>query len=76
MSVCRIVPILLTVPALCQTPDPNYRALRDAVPAEAFVVENIVLQKDAATIELRSGTLSFLPPVLEKVTGAIFAKRR
>ena len=43
--------------------DSNYRALRDGKPADAYVVENVVLDRDAATITLKSGSIGFLPPV-------------
>ena len=55
------------------TPDPNYKLLRDAPIAESFDVEGVVLRRDAATIELRDGVISFTGPVLGKVTGAVFA---
>ena len=32
--------------------DPNYRALRDGNLAESYTAENIVLQRDAATLTL------------------------
>ena len=39
--ICVLVPVLMA-----QTADPNYRALREAAPAESFVVENIDLVRD------------------------------
>jgi hypothetical protein len=65
-----------SIAALCQQPransDPNYLALRSAVIKEAFFAENIVLQRDAGKITLRSGTVAFLTPVLDRVAGAVF----
>ena len=52
--------------------DPNYRALRDGKPTEAYTVENLVLQRDAATITLASGSIGFLPPVLGRHAVAVF----
>src|ERR1051325_9650457 len=52
--------------------DPNYRALRDATLKDAVVVENLVLQRDVAKFTLRSGTIAFLAPVLDRVPGAVF----
>ncbi len=58
--------------ALAATADPNYRQLRDAQPGETYSVKDLVLQRDVGTITLRSGTISFIPPVLGKVTKAVF----
>src|SRR5215468_2737550 len=44
--------------------DPNYRALRDGAPGETYTVNNLTLKRDAATIKLTSGRISFIPPVL------------
>ena len=52
--------------------DPNYRALRGSQPSESYLTENIVLKRDAGTITLKTGTISFTPPVLGKVTLGIF----
>jgi hypothetical protein len=52
--------------------DPNYRALRDAQPKESFSVNNIVLKRDRGTLTLKSGRISFVPPVLGRVTMAAF----
>src|SRR5438270_12148312 len=53
--------------------DPNYGALRDGNLTETYRVENIVLTRDAATITLRSGQISFLGPVLGKYPIAVFS---
>ena len=52
--------------------DPNYRALRDGKPADSYAVENLVFDRDAATITLESGSVGFLPPVLGRRAVAIF----
>jgi hypothetical protein len=52
--------------------DPNYRALRDAQPRETFTVSNLVLQRDLGMLTVKSGRISFAPPVLGRVTVAAF----
>ncbi len=52
--------------------DPNYVTLRNAAPAETYIVENIELKRDVATITLRTGQISFLPPVLGRAAIAVF----
>jgi len=52
--------------------DPNYRALRDAQPRETFTVNHIILKRDQGTLTLKSGRISFIPPVLGRVTMAAF----
>jgi hypothetical protein len=52
--------------------DPNYRALRDAKPGETYTVSNLTLKRDAATIKLTSGHISFIPPVLDRVAIGVF----
>jgi len=53
--------------------DPNYRALRDAQTRESFSVQNIVLKRDRGALTLKSGRISFIPPVLGRVTMAAFS---
>src|SRR5262245_47373175 len=53
-------------------PDPVYKALREAALAEALVVENLVLQRDVASITLKTGSIAFTAPVMERETMAIF----
>src|SRR5712692_6400829 len=68
-----LAPIFLVIPALtAQTGDPNYRALRDAAPAESFLIENVELSRDVAKFTLRSGALTFLAPVEDKRMLAVF----
>lgn len=53
--------------------DGNYQQLRNiALGSEAVTVNNFTLKRDAATFQLNSGTVCFLPPVNGKVTGAVF----
>lgn len=52
--------------------DPNYRALRDGNPAETYTVSKLTLKRDAATFTLRSGRISFIPPVLNRTAIAVF----
>jgi hypothetical protein len=73
-----IVLAVLGLPAAlaAQAPAPNthplYVELRNLAPAaEAVLVKDFVLQKDAATFTL-SGALHLLPPVNGRVTGAVF----
>src|ERR1700730_12951442 len=55
-----------------ESPDPEYRKLRDAQLSESFVVENVVIHRDVGTITLKHGTVSFVPPVLGRVTAGVF----
>ncbi len=53
--------------------DPNYQQLRNiTLGSEAFSVSEVTLKREAATFQLNSGTVCFLPPVNGKVTGAVF----
>src|SRR5579871_2218523 len=51
-----------------------YSQLREAAldPQRVAAVDNIELKKDAATLRLKSGTLYFLKPVLDRPAGAVF----
>lgn len=67
--------LLFSVLAAQQTPnsDGNYQQLRNiALLPGAINVENLTLKRDAATFVLRTGTLCFVAPVNNKVTGAVF----
>ena len=46
--------------------------LRYAEVSETVVVENVVIRRDVGVITLKRGTVSFGPPVLGRVTGAVF----
>ena len=53
--------------------DPNYQQLRHlAIGSEAVSVTNLVLQRDAGRLTLKSGTVCFTPAVNGRVTGAVF----
>lgn len=56
--------------------DPNYRALRDALhdghAGETYRVENIELKRDVGTLTLRTGNITFIPAVLNRVAIAVF----
>jgi len=58
--------------AIAANADPNYRALRDAVLAETYTVSNLTLKRDVGIFTLRSGTVSFLPPVLGRTAVGVF----
>src|SRR5271165_3061957 len=59
--------------AQAQNGDGTYQQLRTiALGSEAVSVNNFTLKRDAATFQLNSGTVCFLPPVQGKVTGAVF----
>ncbi|MGE0130672.1 MAG: carboxypeptidase regulatory-like domain-containing protein [Blastocatellales bacterium] len=52
--------------------DPNYRALRDGDFAETYEVTGLTLKRDVGAITLRSGRVSFLPPVLGRQAIGVF----
>jgi peptidase M1-like protein len=53
--------------------NPAYQALRNlTLGNEAVDVSNLDLKRDAATFHLRSGTVCFVAPVQDKITGAVF----
>src|SRR5262245_31960458 len=52
--------------------DPNYRALRDAKLDKTYTVSNLTLKRDVATIKLTSGRISFITPVLNRITIGVF----
>src|SRR6476661_7658525 len=66
------------IPAIASAADADlmaaYHQLRDAAldPQRVATVNNIELKKDAATFRLKSGTLCFLKPVLDRSPGAVF----
>ena len=83
-DVNKDVPIMLQVATLKQevsvegkvsgqaNNDPGYRLLRDALPGTTFQVHNFKLVDDVGTFEMTEGTITFLKPILNYVTGAIF----
>src|SRR5271165_6777288 len=68
--------VILGSLAIAQAPpnaDGTYQQLRTiALGNEAVSVNNLTLKRDAATFQLNSGTVCFLPAVQGKVTGAVF----
>src|SRR5271170_2421097 len=52
--------------------DPVYRSLRATSLGDSFLVDKFTFKSDIVSFELRHGTITFLAPVLGKVTGAIF----
>jgi hypothetical protein len=52
--------------------DPNYQALRTGKLSKVYQVSNLVLTRDSGTFTFRSGSFSFLPPVLGHVTTGVF----
>ncbi len=52
--------------------DPNYQALRTGKLSKVYQVSNFVVSRDAGTFTFRSGSFSFLPPVLGHVTTGVF----
>ncbi len=52
--------------------DPNYQALRTGRLSQVYQVSNLVMTRDAGTLTFRSGSFSFLPPVLGHVTTGVF----
>jgi hypothetical protein len=62
-------------PAPGATPNshPAYVQLRNVtLGGESVSVNNLILRRDAGTLQLRSGTVCFVSPVEGKVTGAVF----
>jgi hypothetical protein len=52
--------------------DPNYQLLRTAKLSKVYQVSNLVLAREAGTLTFRSGSFSFLPPVMGHVTTGVF----
>src|SRR5713226_6754799 len=69
------VSILVAVwTAQAQAPgDAPYRASRDTAPSETWRVANIELKRDAARIAFTSGQITFLTPVINRVTLGVFS---
>jgi hypothetical protein len=53
--------------------DAAYRQLRDIKAGDSYRVENFNLPMDVGTFQLKSGTVTFLTPVNQYVTGAVFS---
>jgi peptidase M1-like protein len=71
-----LLTLLPFLPARAQSPatsDGTYSALRNlSLGAESVSISNYDLKRDAATFRLRSGTICFVAPINNKVTGAVF----
>lgn len=52
--------------------EPNYRHIRDDEAFESYTVSNLQLKHDVGTFLLRSGRVSFLAPVMNRVVRAVF----
>ncbi len=52
--------------------DPNYRALRDAVIDQSFELKNLTIKRDVGNFTFRNGRITFLKPLLNKVSMAVF----
>ena len=52
--------------------DPNYIALRTGKLSKVYRVKNLVLHRDVGTFTFRTGSFSFLPPVLNHVVTGVF----
>lgn len=58
--------------AIAANAETNYRALREAKPGETFSVSNLSLKRDIGILMLRSGTITFLAPVLDRPAVGVF----
>jgi hypothetical protein len=67
-----IVCVATTYCAAQANTDPVYRKLRDAVPSEAFLVENLELKRDVGVFRLRQGRIAFTPPIDGRSVSGIF----
>ena len=52
--------------------DPNYNSLRGGKLTKVYRVQDLALKRDVGTFTFRSGSFSFLPPVLGAVTTGVF----
>src|SRR5262249_5911572 len=71
-SCAPAVVLFAATAAMGQTVDPNYGALRNAVPEESYIVDNTSLSRDVGGFAFRTGTLTFLSPVQERRMLAVF----
>lgn len=58
--------------AVAPNSEPNYRQIRDDEVFENYTVSNLQIKRDAGTLLLRSGRVSFLAPVMNRVVRAVF----
>jgi Carboxypeptidase regulatory-like domain len=52
--------------------DPNYIGLRNGKLTKVYRVENLTISRDVGSLTFRSGSFSFLPPVMGHVTAGVF----
>ena len=52
--------------------DANYLALRNGVLTQSYDVSDLTLKRDIGVFRLRRGKVSFLAPVLDRITMAVF----
>jgi len=52
--------------------DPNYKSLRTGALRSVYPVKDLVLTRDVGVFTFRTGSFSFLPPVLGQVTAGVF----
>lgn len=71
-TIAALFVVVSSVFAQTQTIDPDYKTLREAVPAESFLIENLTLERDVVHMTLRSGAVTFLTPVQDKRMLAVF----
>ena len=65
----------LAVPAkgaVAANSDTNYRALRNSGVFESYTISNLTLKRDVGGLNLQSGSIHFLPPVVGRVAMAVF----
>src|SRR5947207_1193360 len=72
LFLCFFSPALFSPAQTVAPSDPNYRALRDAVPQESYGVENLRLVRDLGILTLKTGTVTFLAPVQGRRYLAVF----
>ena len=71
-TIAALFVVVSSVFAQTQTIDADYKTLREAVPAESFLIENLTLERDVVHMTLRSGAVTFLTPVQDKRMLAVF----
>jgi hypothetical protein len=55
------------------TPDPVYTALRQAPLVDQMLVENLTIKREGGVLTLKSGSLGFTAPTLDRNTVAVFS---
>jgi hypothetical protein len=65
-----VLPLVLS--AAYAATDPLYKSLREATLADSFIVENLVIKRDAGVLTLKTGSLAFTAPAMGRDTVAVF----